>query len=136
MCGKYILIQKIKDMEWIDGKVYSVIRAFNYIFECVPEITVVDSLSLLPLVTRYIDDMGSINPEEENEEDLAEFLQAPMIMERKADYPKAYLTYIGNIDVGEIPYKYEGFCCCWTKDGLDEMLMELADEWKDVFFAF
>ena len=132
--GKYILFQKIGDVKWIDGRVYSVIRVFNDVFEDVPNIAVVQELSLLPLVTRYPSGVRSALPEEDDEEEIEieEFLQAPMICERKADYPNEHLTFTGHTNIGEIPYEYSGFCWWWMKDGLDDLLTELYIEWKEI----
>lgn len=88
--GKYILIQKIGDVETFHNWVFSRIQVFNQVFDTLPTLNDLESLRLLPL----------INPFDEctNEKNMAieDRLNVYLYCESKNDYQGEYFTFIGN----------------------------------------
>ena len=56
MYGKYILFQKVGDVEYYENNVYSVVQVFDCVFDNVPTLDAVQDIRVLPLVPAGIDE--------------------------------------------------------------------------------
>jgi hypothetical protein len=85
--GKYIIIQKIGEgIEKFWGKEMMIIQVLDKIFENLPTLDSIEGLRILPLDS----------PERVNIQEEPIVMSAYMFSYKKSEYPKKYLTYLGN----------------------------------------
>ena len=130
--GKYILLQKVGNVEYFEGCVFSAIQVFNQIFDSIPSLNVIEDVRVLPLV---------YSPEEaDSPQDIADYvpsiewyMKATMLYEKKNDYPENYLKFIGNKKLPERQYAGNDFTdFYWCKNGMDDWLIDYYLSWMNV----
>lgn len=119
-------------MEWIGGWIFSVVRVYNAVFDEIPSIQEIQGLSVLPLVEREIEELKSRISEEEYSKLFEQYLQTPMFIYKKDDYPQKYLTYIFREEIGKYQFTYTAASLSWERNGMDDWLSEFYLDWKDV----
>lgn len=132
LSGKYILLQKIGNVEYYKDTIFSVIQVFNCLFDFVPSLDVLESIRVLPLV-----DSPAING---SPKDIASYLptfewymKATMLYEKKNDYPKRYLTFVGNIKVPEMHCAGNDFTdFFWDKNAMEDWLIDYYLSWQNI----
>ena len=132
--GKYILLQKIGNVEYYAKTVFSVIQVYDKIFNTLPTTNDVEKTRILPL----------INPLKSN--DISDpilnyipsfewYMKATMLYEKKAQYPSKHLTFVGNQPIeGQekllTPNTFTDFF--WDKNKMEEWLIEYHLNWKNI----
>lgn len=91
LLGKYVLLQKIGDVDWVDGQVQSRVHVFDKIFNQLPAIDDIDGVRILPLVPPE-----NYKPEYKELWDPMQCMNAMMCLYKKSDYQAKYFTFIGN----------------------------------------
>lgn len=132
LIGKYILFQKIGNVEYYDDFVFSAIQVFDRIFDFVPTLDVIEGIRILPLVNPPGVD-GAPYSTEDYIPSFEWYLKSTMIYEKKIHYPKKYMTFIGNKYVPEM--EYEGNTLTdffWQKDGMEEWLIDYYLNWQGI----
>jgi len=89
--GKYMLLQKIGDVDWLDGWIFSRIQVLDRIFDQLPTLGDIDRTRILPLVPseNYSLKCQELwNP--------MQFMNAMLCYDKKTDYQGKYFTFIGN----------------------------------------
>lgn len=129
--GKYIGIQKVGDVEYYKGVVFSVVQVFDGIFDHVPCISEIKDLRILPLIDPPGID-GTPNLLSMYVPSFEYYLKATMILDRQEDYPQEYLTFIGNHAVINAELNEYSFSdLFWTKDNMDDWLIQFHINWKN-----
>lgn len=132
LLGKFILFQKVGNVEYYKDRVYSVVQIFNKVFEILPDLDGIENIQILPQVSppgingcpRKI---SSYAPSFEW------FLKSTMLYEKASHYPKKFFTFIGNKAVAEIKCSGNSFTdFMLTKDGMEEWLIDFYCSWKDL----
>ena len=132
--GKYILLQKIGNVEYYKGVTFSAIQVFNRVFDSVPSLDVIDSVPVLPLVYSPATDDCPIDIND-YVPSLEWYMKATMIYEKKNDYPKNYLKFIGNKKMCEKSYEPNDFTdFYWCKNGMDDWLIDYYLSWLNIKF--
>lgn len=132
--GKYILLQKVGNVEYFKGITFSAIQVFNRIFDSIPCLDMLVGLRVLPLVYSpmtegYPSDIADYIPTFEW------YMKATMIYEKKNDYPKCHLKFIGNKKLPEKHYAGNDFTdFYWCKNGMDDWLIDYYLSWLNVKF--
>ena len=127
--GKYILMQKIGNVEKYRSEIYSVVKFFDKLFETIPNVDEIKNIRVLPL-------SPSPTPTHPIEEYIPSFescLQASLEMLRKKDYPQKHLFFLGNVPISEEKYKsneIDDFY--WHKHGMEEWLIPFYLSWQGV----
>lgn len=130
--GKYILMQKIGDVEYYEGITFSAIQVFDRVFDLIPNVGILKEVRILPLIYSpmtdgYPKDIADYIPS------FAWYMKATMLYEKKNDYPKEHLTFIGNIQLPEKDYCGNDFTdYYWHKNGMDEWLIGYYLSWQNV----
>ena len=61
------------------------------------------------------------------------FMKATMIYEKRHDYPKKYLTFVGNKKILEKQYDSIDFSDkYWSKDDIEDWLIDYYLSWQNV----
>ena len=129
--GKYIVLQKIGNVEYYKGITFSAIQVFNKVFDCIPVLEEIDDICILPLVYSpatdgYPRDVNDYVPSIEC------YMKATMIYEKRNDYPKQYLKFVGNKKIEE-QYDSNVFSAMyWSKDDIDDWLIDYYLSWQNV----
>lgn len=132
LLGKFILFQKVGDVEYYKKTWYSVVQVFDKVFEALPNLDEVENIRVLPQVSPpgvngCPNNIGSYIPS------FQWFLKATMLYEKEAHYPKKYFTFIGNKHTVEsvcVGNDFTDFLL--SKDGMEEWLIEFYLNWKNV----
>lgn len=130
--GKFILFQKVGNVEYYKDTVYSVVQIFDKIFASLPDLGEIENIRILPQVSPpgvngCPDKIGSYIPS------FQWFLKATMLYEKQAHYPKKHFTFIGNKQIAEV--MCSGNDCTdflLTKDGMEDWLIDFYLLWKNV----
>ena len=131
--GKYILFQKIGDIEWYDNITLSIVQVYNKVFDFFPEISVIHDIPLLPLVSSDIINLKLAESEDDYKKYFNRFFKAIMNYSKKRNYPKKYFTFVGNSFVKNIKYDYTQ--CTeldWHMNDMDKWLSSFYLEWQSV----
>lgn len=133
LLNKYILLQKIGDVEYYDNRTFSAIRVLNAVFDDVPAIEELPELQVLPLI--YPPGVeGTPDTLEEFVPSFRWYLSAIMVLTRKADYPHKFLTFIGNLPVERETYDANSMSTMfWQRNGMDIWLADYYVNWRDVY---
>lgn len=126
--GKYILFQKIGNVEYYENIVFSVIQVFDRVFDFIPSLDMLEGIRILPLVyPRSPRDTANYIPSFEW------YMKATMIYEKRAHYPKKHLTFVGNINIPEVNYAGNDFTdFFWDKDKMEDWLVEYYLSWENI----
>lgn len=134
LIGKYILIQKVGDVEHFEDMVFSVIQVFDRVFDFIPDLDKLEQIRTLPLIYPPAthgtpDDIAKYIPSFEW------YMKAIMIYDKKCHYPKKHLTFIGNLSVPQIEYAGNDFVNLdWAKDGMENWLIKWYLAWQNVTY--
>ena len=132
LSGKYILFQKIGNVEYYEGIAYSVIQVFNRIFDFIPSLDVLEDIRVLPLVCSPKID-GSPSDIENYFPSFEWYLKATMLYENKSHYPKKYLTFIGHMNMPKCNYLGNDFTdFFWDKNKMEDWLIDYYLSWKNI----
>lgn len=129
---KYLVFQKIADCN-ADGE-HSVVQFFDGIFETVPDEDDLRSVRIIPMTPLL--EMKSSSEQAEWFRDCLKFnLNSPLEYYKERDYPKKYLTFIGNGLFERIPASPH--IAKWRWMSLDSKTFEQCvpfyiQEWKEV----
>lgn len=129
--GKYILFQKIGDVEYYENKIYSVVQIFDRIFDYIPENEDIKDVKILPLIYAP-GDKWMPKSIEKYMYPFDTYKRAIMIYQKKLDYPKNYFSFVGNHTIIEKEYSSKN--CSdffWQKGGMEEWLIEYYFSWKN-----
>ncbi len=130
--GKYIVLQKIGNVEYYKGIIFSAIQVFNKVFDCIPVLDEIDDICILPLVYSPATD-GYPCDVNEYVPSFEWFMKATMIYEKRHDYPKKYLTFVGNKKILEKQYDSNDFSdMYWSKDDIEDWLIDYYLSWQNV----
>ena len=134
LLGKYILFQKLSDVEYYKDTYFSVIQVYDKVFDMLPSLADIENVRILPLVPppgvngtychiqQYIPSFGW-------------FLKSTMIYDRKTDYPQKYLTFVGNQRLPKNNFLANEFTSFfWEKDGMEDWLIDFYLQWRDVVY--
>lgn len=132
LLGKFILFQKVGNVEYYKDTLFSVVQIFDKVFETLPELDAIETVRILPQVSP-----PGVNGCPETIEDYIPsfqwFLKATMLFEKATHYPKKHFTFIGNKKVPEEALLGNDFTeFLLTKDGMEEWLIEFYQKWKTV----
>jgi hypothetical protein len=89
--GKYILLQKIGDVDWLDGWICSRIQVLDRIFDQLPTLDDIDGVRILPLAPPE-----NYKPEWQELWDPMQYMNAMLCYDKKSDYKEKYYTFVGN----------------------------------------
>ena len=131
--GKYILFQKLGNVEYYDGKLYSVIQVLDKVFDVLPSLDMTDGIRVLPLV--YPNDNDDVNKKDRYLPSFECYLTATMLYEKKIHYPKNDLFFIGNRNIPESEYEINCFSdAYWERNGMEEWLVGYYLSWQNVIY--
>lgn len=134
MLGKYVIFQKIGETEYCQNTV-SVVQIYDGVFDIIPQISSINNLRVLPLI--YPPGTKG-TPEKicDYAPSFQWYLKAYMILDRKNDYPRKFMTFIGNQSVKN-PFMNDFRCAdfWWEKDGMEDWLCEYMSYWKNVEYV-
>lgn len=111
--GKYILFQKIGDVEYFKDLTYSLIQPIDKIFDFMPTLDMINNIHGLTIT---------------NDNYAYEYYL--MLYEKKSHYPKKYLTFIGNKKLSNPNKKYNPMdlhrnCVYWDQmDCIEDWLID------------
>lgn len=124
--GKYILMQKIENRKSCDNIWYSRVYVYDKVFDEIPKSNDIKNIRILPM-----------DVPEKNEELRKKFplnMSAVMGIEKRNDYPKERLIYLGNEKIDTIvPYYKNGTYYCWY--GIEECLIQYYNKWQGVNYV-
>ncbi len=127
--GKYILFQKVADVEYYKDIIFSVIQVFDQVFENLPTVEAINGIRVLPL---------ALPPEgnksiDEYVPSFTYYLKAIMEYHKKVHYPKNHLTFIGNMPVEVVNCSSRSFRSFYLeKNSMDECLIMYHTAWHGV----
>lgn len=127
LSGKYILIQKLADIEYYENTIYSVIQVFNRVFDSIPNLAMIKDIRPLPL----IDSPGISDHLKDFNLSLEWYMKAIMNYYKIREYPKKHMTFIGNINVPEIHCQWNS-CTEFYWDELEDYIVDYYLSWKGV----
>lgn len=130
--GKYILFQKIGNVEYYENIYYSVMQVFNSVFDFIPTLDMVKDLNVLPLIYSPGTKGG---PSDINDyiPSFEWYTKTTMIYEKQSHYPRKHLIFIGNKSIPE--RSFNGNECTdffWEKDGMEDWLIDYYISWQNV----
>ena len=132
LLDKYILLQKIGDIEVDKNKINSIVQVYDRVYETIPSMEEVVKARILPLALPP----GVEWMPKRKEDYVPSFdscLRTVLKYEKKGDYPKNHLYYIGNTTCTHIDYQWNQVSdFYWDKDGMDEWLCEYYMQWQNV----
>jgi len=120
LAGKYMVLQKMGEGEYVDLGIRMRVHIFNRVFDQLPTLEELDGAPLLPL-------MGRI----EHGRELL-IMSSFMSLWRKKDYPKEAMTFLGNrpAPINKLAYKSD-YVASLSWRNIYEWLAEYYDAWKD-----
>lgn len=132
LSGKYILIQKLADIEYFENTIYSVVQVFDRVFDSMPNLAMIEGVRILPLVDAAevcgtSDNLADINSS------LEWYMKAIMNYYKIREYPKKYMTFIGNITISEINCQWNS-CTEFYWDELEDRLVGYYLSWRNVIY--
>ena len=130
--GKYILFQKIGNVEYYAKIVFSVVQVYDQVFDALPTVNDIKNTRILPLVNPLNSDEPSL-PLSNYIPSFEWYKKATMIYENKSEYPSNHLTFVGNQPIEErtfAPNTLTDFF--WDKNQMEEWLIEYYLNWKNV----
>ena len=115
--GKYLLFQKIGNVEYYEGVWFSVVRLYNKLFSSIPSVEELKNIEILPFA------------EKRNEyiPDFSWYQKATMLYEKKSQYPPKNFIFIGNVDLEKEDLQANQFDSFY----LDKNRME---EWLSLYY--
>lgn len=125
--GKYIMFQKVCNyVDEFNGAEFSVIRAYDKIFDSLPSGSVLPTLAKLdplPLITReeaaLFGEFGFAVTEQ--------YINTVMYVKPDFEFPNDYLTFVES-GKAEVPCSDISFGeCDWGKDGIDDKLIDVYE---------
>ena len=128
LLGKYIVFQKVGDVEWCDNMIFSAVQIFDHVFDAVPTVDNISELRILPLVSptsplcieKYVPSFDW-------------YLKATMLYMKKGQYPQKYFTFIGNQNISKTENaSSEMTDFYWDKDGMEEWLVDYYASWRNI----
>lgn len=127
--GKYILLQKVADVEYYNKEVLSHIQVYDRVFESLPTLDAVKGVRILPLI--IYDDFSSSTTSDASP--IETFLTATMLFNKRSDYPQKHLTFIGNMALPEKSYEHTPQSdYFWDKNMEDDWLIDYYLSWQNV----
>lgn len=132
LSGKYILIQKLADIEYFENTIYSVVQVFDRVFDSMPNLAMIEGVRILPLVDAAevcgtSDNLADINPS------LEWYMKAIVNYYKIREYPRKYMTFIGNITISEINCQWNS-CTEFYWDELEDRLVDYYLSWQNVIY--
>lgn len=130
LLNKYILFQKIGDVEYYENIIYSVVQVLDKVFDNIPLIEDVKNIRVLPLVLSH---KGHELSTKEFIPSFEYYLKAAMCYEKKNHYPQKYFTYVGNLEVDEIHCAGNHLAdYYWDKNWMEDWLIDFYLSWQNV----
>ncbi len=130
--GKYILMQKIADIEYYDGHTYSAIQIFNKIYDSIPNLKCVENIPILPLIYSP-KTCSNFKVKSDYIPSFEWFTKATMIYSKKNDYPHRYLTFVVNINLLTKQYAVNSFSDMdWDKNEMENWIIDYYLSWENV----
>lgn len=128
--GKYIVFQKVGNVEWCDNIIFSAIQVFDRVFDAVPTINQINGLRILPLIApSFPHSIKEYIPSFEW------YLKATMLYIKKSHYPKKHFTFIENQNLPNTIFSGNEFTdFYWDKDGMEEWLMDYYVSWQNIAY--
>ena len=131
LSDKYLVFQKIGNIEYYQDIIFSAIQVFNKVFDTVPDLEDLNGIKILPLVHSP----ASQNAPDKIENYLPSFkwyLKATMLYEKRIHYPKKYLTFIGNISLPKVQYAANDFTdFFWDNNKMEDWLIDYYLSWRN-----
>lgn len=127
--SKYIVFQKIADVEFYENTFFSAVHVFDEVFDHVPLLDEVKNQRILPLITpNKTDDQWKLR--NQYIPSFEWYLSATMILNQKKDFPEKYTWYIGNCKVQETHCEANSMSSMfWEKEGMEAWLIEYYTQW-------
>lgn len=126
--GKYILFQKVGNVDYYDNTVYSVVRVFDKLFDTIPTENLTTGLSILPLI---LSPSFSGIQIEEYVPSLPFYYNAAMIYNAKFDYPCKHFTFVCSAKVDDCEYKGNEITnFLLQRTGMEEWLVPFYLSWQ------
>lgn len=129
--GKYIVFQKIGHAYDFDNLV-SVVQVYDKVFDIIPTIDELCGVRILPLAYPP----GIYGTPDRLEDYVPSFemtLCCKMVYEKKRDYPKNHLYFLGTQNMSDRFFEYKK---CeeydWKKDQMDDWLIDFYLNWQNV----
>lgn len=128
---KYVVFHKIGETVLCE-KVYSVLEIFNSVFDRLPSLSDIQNAPVLPLISPPGVDGGPVSIDD-YVPSFDSYLRACFLISKKSEYPKSYLTYIGNIisSKSRLSEREVSFLH-WYKDDMEEWLLDFISEWESI----
>lgn len=124
--GKYIPIQKVEDVEWYNGWIFSKIQFFDKVFDTVPKIKDIEGIRILPFDTG--DRFSDGTPKELT---LGVVMNIIMTIHFPKEYKKEYFTFIGNKVNEHSQFCDSVNCIEYNWICLEEILCPAYKYWQD-----
>ena len=101
--NKYILFQKIGDVEYYKNVNFSVVQIFTKVFDEVPSLNETKNLHVLPLLLP-VEKEGVLVDKKDYIPSFEWYTKASMMYEKKSQYPQKHFIFIGNKSIPTIEY--------------------------------
>ena len=134
LLGKYILFQKLGDVESYDSITYSVIQMLDRIFDDIPAIEDIKDIRVLPhTVPPGV--YGSPDKIEDYVPSFDWYMKATMIYDKKNHYPQKYFTFVGNQDVPRREYRARDMDDFFlSRNGMEYWIIAFYQAWQNVAY--
>ena len=126
--GKYILLQKIGDCEYYKGKIYSVVRLYNKVFDALPAVDEIENCRILPLI-HY----KSGFKKEDCIPSFEFYLKNVMLYEKKCRYPQKHFSFVGNQKIAITEFSGNQLDAFYLeKSGMEEWIIDYYQSWQGI----
>ncbi len=128
--GKYILIQKIGNVEYYEDIMYSVVHFYDKVFDFLPDEIDLKQYRILPLTLSPKDCHVSLS---DYYPPIGWYLCASMLYEKKSIYPQKHLTFLTNCKVQEKSYVANDMTDFFLdKNEMEDWIIDFYISWINV----
>ena len=132
MNNKFIIFQKIGNVEYYKDNTFSLVQIYDKIFDELPKISEIRETRILPLISPPGVD-GTPTNLKDFVPSFEYFMKATMIYNKPSDYPKNYFYFIGNKSIERKNYLgNDATDFYWQQNGMEEWLIDYYTKWKNV----
>lgn len=130
--NKYVIIHKIGNIEYELKKMYPIVQIYDYLFDYIPDVSVINEIRILPLVYSP----GKQGAPDNLEDYFPRFehcLSTIMISDKENIIPLQSLYFVGHSSVeireyklNEVEFNY------WNEDDMEKWMIDFYLSWQGV----
>lgn len=128
--GKYIMLQKIGDVTYMDGRKLSLVQVFDKIFESVPSEVNIDDMRILPfdVAERFMPSGRNLDFPKLN-------ISAILEMDKASNYPKKHLTFIGSYSIPDNISVHVRWGNIFFWASIESTLLDYLEMWENYSYS-